>query len=89
MTRADLEKHLATGEGAKVGDYYITPIPAIKGKHGVIKKESYYYVSMGMEDGFEQNYSTLDEVLACTPPGAGKTIAEMLKDVNCLRVPFC
>ena len=88
MTRADLEKHLATGEGAKIGDYSVLPIPAVKGRHGIVKKAAHFHVSMALQNGFEQDFATLDEVLACDP-GTGKTIEEMLKDVNCLRFPFC
>lgn len=88
MTRADLEKHLATGECAKIADYVVRPVPAVKGKHGIVKKAAYFHVSMALQNGFEQDFATLDEVLACAP-GTGKTIEEMLKDVNCLRFPFC
>lgn len=87
MTRAELERHLATGEGATIGEYFILPVPAKKGKRGILQKAPCYYVSTDLRNGFEQEFTTLDEVLACDP-GVGKTLAEMLKDVTCLRFPL-
>lgn len=89
MTRKDLEKHLANGEGAKVGDYAVDFYPAVKGKYGKIKKEPYYHVHLSLKNGFDKVFSTFEEVLACVPTGEQKTIEEMLSDVTSIRYPLC
>ena len=88
MTRADLEKHLSR-EGAKIGNYAVDFYPAVKGKYGKIKKDPYYHVHIAFQDGFSQYFQSLEEVLACIPPGETKTIEEMLADATSLRYPLC
>ena len=88
MTREDLNKRLDLAGVAMIGDYTIKPIPAVKGKHGVIKKPAVYRLARPFLDDFIKDFETLDAVLSFNTD-QNETIEQLLLKAENLAVPFC
>lgn len=88
MTREDLKKQLDIADVAMIGDYSIKPIPAVKGKYGVIKKPAVFRLTRPFLDDFSKEFETLDAVLAYKTD-QDETIGQMLSEAKDLAVPFC